>query len=488
MTQNVHGPVDRLNDSPEDAMNGTSIRPENTAVDIPAGNFDEDEALHDALRDPRFLDDFLPGGIFHGQLYLNTNNSRENEHSGISSVPNTDEMPIQAHPDGDRLAGDQIQQPMFGQPTIRNNAPRQTSDSFPASEEYKNQDTDAEGSSNNLIPFGEYSGYESMHTTDGFRDFYWYEKKIIRRIAAERLPLAEALQEESKLAATVQNADGDAKSQDVGDPDGDGPGFHEDFSDDGEVSANPQAESSSMAVDSSVRSMPLGAKRQHTESIEILNREAEQSQQPKKQRPRTGSADGPNSREVPKARDELADRYDPQAPDVPRVPLADQEVGRPDLRAAQSMRTERIDANTASEELTDAAIFSGWAPIHLRIGVSYTIISMETRVAQRVVVSSDKDQFWEGLDLGSVLQAMQEFDVQSRAFETAKNKSAAVQNVPPEPETVRYRIREGDTYLVISMDNHKTHKGVLAQDDCTWEELDLEATIQDIQSLMSHTD
>ena len=299
----------------------------------------------------------------------------------------------------------------------------------------------------------------------------------IRRIHSG-IPLAAALRKESQLVGTTQNIDEDAESQDLEDLRG---------NDDVEVTANSQAESSTMGVRNGVRDMPLGPKRRHKEIIEISDDEVEQPQQKKRRRSNTGSAEGPVHRNFLEARDWLANQYDPQASETLGVPHTDQQASRPDLRAAQSMPSERTDPNTGSEELTDSAIFSGYDPIYLEIGTLYTIVRMGTRVAQQVNVTSDRDQHWEVVELISLLHELKEFQIQSRALERVKNKSTAEHVESTEPKTVRYFLNKGDTYLIVAIDSHKISKGFLAEEESTWVEQELEAAIQDIQTLINLT-
>ena len=304
--------------------------------------------------------------------------------------------------------------------------------------------------------------------------------------------MAEALQKERQLISTARNVDDDAESPDVEDAQGDGPDSHEDFSFEGGVSTSPQVESSSMGLYNPVRGMPLGAKRQHPEIIEISDDEDEQPQPRKRQRSRPSSADGSDNREVLEAGDQLTDRSDVQAREDPRVPRSDRWARHMDPRAAQSMALGTTQSTTGSAVLTDSSIFSGYAPVYLQVDVSYTVVRIGIRAAQQVIVTSARDQFWMNIDLASLLQELQEIEVEVRASERAKNKSVATEaestEAETETETVRYFLSKGDTYLIFAMDSHKAHKGCLAEEEINWVEQDLEATIQDIQSLISPTD
>ena len=347
---------------------------------------------------------------------------------------------------------------------------------------------------------------KDKNTTKGFRDLYWYERKTIRRIH-RGVPLAEALQKESQLVGTAHNIDEDAESQDEEDFQGDGPESHKDFSYDGEVSAKPQAKSSSMGVYNPVRGMPLGTKRQHIEIVENSDNQAEQPQQRKRKKSGTGFANReiPRSREgsrLPRGNGFDASKLNTRNRDIPIVSQAkgiltnekpevsksvDQQVRHLESRAAQSTHLERTQSTSDSKALTDSAIFSGYAPIYLQVGIPYTSVRVGTRAAQQVVVTSVTDRLWKEIDLTSLLQELQEFEGQSRVPEKAKNESAAARVESIEPETFRYFLTEGDTYIVIRMDNKKTHKGVRGENDYTWVEQDLEATIQDIQSIITLT-
>ena len=271
---------------------------------------------------------------------------------------------------------------------------------------------------------------------------------------------------------------------------GDGPISHEDFSNEGEASATPQAGPSSMGLYNPVRGMLPSAKRQHPEVIEISDDEDEQPRPRKRLRSSTSSADGPNNRGNLEAGDQLANRSDPQTIDDSRVPRTGQRARHLDPRTAQSVQLGTTQSATGFQELADSAIFSRYAPVYLQIGISYTIVCIGTRAAQQVVVTSDRDQFWMDIDLALLLQEMQEIEVEVRASERAKNKSVASQaeSTEPETETVRYFLNKGDTYLIIAMDTNKTRKGFLAEEEINWVDQDLEATIQDIQSLLSPTD
>ena len=143
MTQDVHSVVNGLSDSLGTAVTGAGGQPENTAVEVPAENIVDEVDLYD----PHFLDDFLPGGIYHDEFYPNLNQSSQNQLSGIDSDPTTGDVPVEVHSAGDHLAEDQSQQSIFGDPAARDNAPGQSSNSNPVSGEHQTQSQYAEGSS-----------------------------------------------------------------------------------------------------------------------------------------------------------------------------------------------------------------------------------------------------------------------------------------------------------------------------------------------------
>ena len=155
MVGDVQGAVDELN-SVGSAMTGAMTQAENTAVDIPAMSVGDDVDLYA----PDFLDDFLPGGIYHDEFYLNTNLSSQNQPSIMDNDPNTGEMPIQVDPADQQCAEGQLQQSMFDDLAAGDEALVQARNTYSASEGYEDQSQDAEGSPDPEYAFEDLIGFD----------------------------------------------------------------------------------------------------------------------------------------------------------------------------------------------------------------------------------------------------------------------------------------------------------------------------------------
>ena len=141
---------------------------------------------------------------------------------------------------------------------------------------------------------------------------------------------------------------------------------------------------------------------------------------------------------------------------------------------------------TAHEGLVESEK-PGFTAVRLQVGKCYIIVFVDAQTAHRAVAAPNNDYVWARVDFESLLQEVQELELQCRVEEKGKNKvveTDAVKHTILKAEPLY--LTAGKEYLVICVDDKTAHKGFkMADDETAWVQQDLGDTIQDIWSLQT---